>query len=504
MHGDTLRGDTGRTDATRRGNRARTAQPGRAGGGAALLALAVLAAGCGGSSGSSGAREPSGWNVLFLVVDTLRADHLGMYGYEVPTSPALDALAARGVVFERMYSQAPWTKPSVASILTSLYPPQHRVLKEGTKNQLSRSLTTMVEVLSDAGYRTAAVSENPHVQANTGFDQGFDRFEKGKVYGGRPQHVVELAKEIIDGSTGSGADGSRDDAHDDAPFFLYLHFLDPHGPYTPKGEHVAGFLAGKQTDQPRILEGTVGKMLDGERLIQEFDEGDLEYFTALYDAEIREVDEAIAELVAHLEARGRFEDTLIVFTSDHGEGFLEHETLKHGYQLYEEFVRVPLVVVGPGIEPGRVTGALVQHVDLAPTVLELAGLAQPAAFQGQSLRPLLAGEPMPDRTAFLDSSWREIDRCAVRSAEWKLILFDDLGRRELYRLTDDPGEQVDLAAEHAELAGRMADAYRAATRVLPGITPTDALGESDPELDRALRAIGYAQAGDDGAGERDE
>ena len=180
----------------------------------AVAALALLAGGC----GADAEAPPS---VLFVTIDTLRADHVGAYGHDRPTTPKLDALAERGVVVERMVAQSPWTKPSVASLFTSLLPSQHRVVEKATRNRLAASLVSLPEVLRDAGYRTACFSENPHIGQVTGYDQGFEAHAVRPGFDGDPQWILDRARTWLDRVDG------------DEPFFLYLQFLDPHGPYDP-------------------------------------------------------------------------------------------------------------------------------------------------------------------------------------------------------------------------------------------------------------------------------
>jgi len=446
-----------------------------------LLVYAALTA-CGGE----GAEPATGPNLLLVVVDTLRADHLGTYGHGEDTSPRIDELAGQGVVFERMYSQAPWTKPSVASLFTSLYPPQHQVLEEGTDNRLASSLTTLAEVLADAGYRTGAVSQNPHIQANTGFDQGFGEFHGLSGYVSGVDEMLDAGRGFLDREAGR-------------PFFLYMHFLDPHGPYAPPPKLRKRFLGERETKKARVVSGRVGKMLEGEELSIELEAGDLDYLEALYDAEIRWVDVAVGRLLDHLEERGLADDTVVLLTADHGEEFMDHGTLKHGYQLYEESVHVPLIVRAPGVEPRRVDRMVAQHVDLAPTVLDLLGQPVPSAAQGRSLRPWLEGrETAGPETALLGTSWREIDRFAVREGSWKLVRHADQGRTELYDLASDPTERKNVAGDHPDVVERLSQAYTDATSPIDGVTPDDAFGARDPELERRLRAIGYT------GGEEDE
>ena len=445
------------------------------------LGLLGLASATSCAPGEPAEARGNGMNVLLIVVDTLRADHLGIYGHDAPTSPRIDEFARGAMVFEGMYSQAPWTKPSIASLFTSLYPPQHRVLVEGTENQLSGSLTTLAEVLHQAGYRTGAASQNPHVQAKTGFDQGFAEFHGIPGYQSGVGEMLAIGKQFLDAGQGE-------------PFFLYMHFLDPHGPYDPPAQFRREFLGDLKTDKQRVVAGRVGKMLDEETLIQEFEGSDLAYLEALYDAEIQWVDNAIGQLLDHLDERGLRENTLVIFTADHGEEFLDHGTVKHGYHVYDETVNVPLIIRTPGINVfGRNAAALAQHVDLMPTVLDLVEVEGPSEIQGRSLRSRLQGSNAPDEaTVFSGTSWRTIERFAVRRGDWKLVRHEDEGRTELYNLREDPAETRDRHVDHPDLVRDLIESYRQTTAPIDGVTPDDVTGTSDPELERALQSLGYA------------
>ena len=424
-----------------------------------------------------------------------------MYGHDRPTSPALDAFAERALVFEHAYSAAPWTKPSVASMLTSLYPPQHRVLDESTENQLASSLVTLPEVLQTAGYRTMAISENPHVQPQTGFEQGFERFERVRGFKSFKGHADKGAAKAIswlsEEPAASDVPGEPDapGEAEPAPFFLYLHFLDPHGPYTPVGAHADLFTEGfpHEHDDQRLEKGKVGVMIDGERLTIDLDDQELAFLEALYDTEIREVDAAIGELFAFLTERDLWDDTVVLVTSDHGEEFLDHGSLRHGYRLYDESVHVPLMIAVPGTRPRRVADVLAQHVDLAPTVLAALGLDAPASFQGRDLLAALgsAGSQGDPPFVFLSTEWRDIERRAVREGRWKLIVHEDDGLRQLFDLDADPLERNDVLAQHPEVADRLLALYESRTAPIPGVTPEGTTGAVDEGLEEELRALGY-------------
>jgi arylsulfatase A-like enzyme len=424
-------------------------------------------------------------NVVVIVIDTLRADRLGAWGGPRPTSPRLDALAGESLAFERAIAQAPWTKPSLASLFTSLHPGQHGATQETTENHLAPSLSTLAESFQRGGYRTGAVSENPHVSPSTRFDQGFERMATLSGFRGDRAWVVQAAREWF---------SERDAGADARPFFLYVHFLDPHGPYEPGSPWRQRFLEGLSSDQPLVREGKVGPLAEGTRAMVELSPGDVEVLRALYDAEIRETDAALESLLSELDSRGLLPHTVVLVTSDHGEEFLEHGTLKHGYQLYEESLRVPLLLRVPGVAARRERDVEVSHLDLAPTLLELVGLPVPATFQGRSLVPLLRGEPLERAPIVSETSWRGIDKATARLDRWKLIVDRTSGERLLFDLESDPHERNAFdpdAPEHAAVVAELAAALERARRPPPGLELEGSSGTGDASAEEALRALGY-------------
>ena len=412
------------------------------------LALLLLAAACGGrretgAPASAAPKVPPGPppNVVVILVDALRADRLGAHGYPKPTSPAIDALAAAGVDFRAAFSPATWTKPSIASLFTGLHPTEHGLMHLGetepdkvTAEALPRRLPVVAAAFRQGGWATVGVVNQVHLQERLGFARGFDDYlwRRGK-------NAFELNRLFTDWL--AKADPAR-------PFFAYVHYLDAHWPYDER-------LAQEPPDRfgPIDFENRPPR---GLKFVAEWAEKtmtprDLAALSARYDHEIAYVDRAIGELVAALEANGRAENTIVVVTSDHGEGFFEHGMLKHSYAPYEEVARVPMIVRLParyGVAPGpRSTVASV--VDLAPTLLELAGLPPLEGASGESLWPVIRGEEDPERAVIVQSE----EAWALRTATDKLIVRPD--RLEHYDLTKDPGEKTNLAAHGCE--GRCAE-----------------------------------------------
>lgn len=415
-------------------------------------------------------------NLVLVVIDTLRPDHLSLYGYGRETSPHLDRLADTSVVMEASFSNSPWTKPSIGSLFTSLHPSQHGAVEFATENHLAGSLTTLAEILAERGYSNAGFSENPHISRSTNFDQGFDSFQMKSGYSDQPPVLIKRAQAWM---------RERDPKR---PFFLYLHFLDPHGPYQP--EHSQGFLKEQSTQDEEVRNGLVSDLVDEGGLSRPLTAEDGEYLKALYDAEIHSTDRELRQVVKMLESSGEFENTVLVITSDHGEEFLDHGGLRHGYWLYEENLHVPLILRAPGLEGGRVD-APVEHLDIAPTILDLLSIPIPSQFQGRSFVPLLRGEDLPRLPHVAQTQLRGIDIDSIRSGQWKLIIDRMLDTRELYDMQADPEERKNLAAAHPERVVQLEALLEQRTRMPAGVVLEGSFGEGNEEAEASLRQIGY-------------
>lgn len=327
-------------------------------------------------------------DVLIVCIDALRADHLGVYGAGGGMSPNLDRLGAEAVVFERALSVASWTRPAVASLLTGLFPQQHRVLHAGVSgaDMMAPEVETLAETLAARGYRTGAFVQNEHLQqATSGLLQGYDTTVEDAGQAPLLTHRFLTWLERL---------------APDAPFFAYLHVFDPHWPYTPELAAPGG--AGDATDALRAAQWglhTGHWWLLRERVNRSglvLDAGQLDTLRALYDSEIFMTDAVIGRVIQLLRAGGRLDRTLLVVTADHGEGFGEHGRLDHGYGPYHELVRVPLIIHFPGRRhAGTRVASMVQTADIVPTVLDVLGLPQPSVLATHSLLPLSADPARP-------------------------------------------------------------------------------------------------------------
>ena len=441
----------------------------------ALVLLPMLA--CSGDTKEVDPGPPP--NVLVILVDALRADHLGVGGYPLPTSPAIDRLAEEGVAFTSAFAHSSWTKPSIATLFTSLYPGQHGIDRVGVQEGddymtdiLHEGYDTLAERFRAAGYSTIGVLNQVHLQDRFGFAQGFDHFEAVRGMG-----ALKLNRKLLKQLEGVGS----------SPFFAYLHYLDVHWPYTKR-------LAGKQ-DAFGSMDMVSEPPQRGNRVadwVETLDsEADLDALVARYDQEVAFADAAIGELMLSLQAMGLYENTLVVVTSDHGEGFLEHDKLLHSFTPYDEVLHVPLVFRLPTSlpEPVPEVDAPAGLVDLMPTLLDLANLPPAAQAQGQSLVPLMQGESVPERWIFAESA----DAVAVRSSTHKLIRFHD-GRVEFYDLVADPDEQSPDTGACVDLCGRLAEQLVGHQRAMSEMRKIGLEGGTaildEKELEE-LRSLGY-------------
>jgi arylsulfatase A-like enzyme len=434
------------------------------------------------SLGRPTARRPS---VILYVVDTLRADHLPIYGYARPTAPNLDALARDALVFEAARAESSWTRPALASILTGLAPRTHGV--NGRANALPAQATTLAELLHDAGYETRGYVTNGNVAGEFGFDQGFDRY----VY-------------WMDETDGAPAD--EDDSgwlvrrasewlrsrRDPRPFFLYLHAIAPHSPYAPPERQRAALAAS-------VADPAIGGREALDRL-EETGAADGRVsrdLAALYDAEVAAADEGFGSFLEELRRLGLYDDALLVFVSDHGEEFLDHGGLEHGRTLYVEQLHVPLLIKLPGgVGGGRRVPALARQIDLLPTLLDFLDLPIPPQLEGRSLRSVAFGaqgafEP-PIASAYLDVDQRRVE--ALRAGDLELVetlAYDQPHPRyELFDVRADPREAVDLAMARPVALGYLRQLLRGERVAERGSLEPQVAQIGDPAAAQ-LRALGY-------------
>ncbi len=410
-------------------------------------------------------------NVVLISIDTLRPDHLGCYGYQVPTSPHLDDFCAESVIFRQAIAHAPSTLHSHASIFSSLLP-HHHGASWGGKTRLPEEAVTLAEVLQAAGYATAGFAGGGQMDGVFGLDQGFDLY-------------LQPGQERFLGTVRHGIKWL--DSTPDRPFFLFLHSYEVHHPYTPSPEHLA--LVGGEYTGGLPDEISIEFLRDVNRGDVELEAADLEHIVRTYDAEIRSMDDGFSYLVAALKERDLWDETMIVFTSDHGEEFGEHGVVGwHSHTLFDELLRVPLIIRFPaGEHGGTVVEGLVRSLDIAPTITATVGLTVPDQFDGSDLTSRMAEPSQPTSLLAIGRMDRPrgVERTAVRTERWKMLL----PRRYLYDLEQDPTEQWDAALSERSTVQEL-EASLAAALAQRQPLETEQVAPSDATLEE-LRALGY-------------
>lgn len=476
------------------------------------------------AAASSSPPRPQG--VIWIHADTLRPDHLSMYGDTRDTTPFLKKLVAEGVIFTNAMSQATWTKASTSSFLTSLYPTTHGVA--AIPDRLPASVTTVADVYRGAGYATVSYSSVVFTGQLTNLHKGFEEVHEATSQSD-PVYTSKSAREYIDRAT------DWIDAHKDGPFFMYLHVFDPHPPYEPRHPYESMWADPAKRDEHIKQREAMRKTIKdpamaprGMATTEEMKAAGVDPATYLpydedwYDGSIRALDAEIARLFERLRADGLDDRTAVVFMSDHGEEFQDHGRMWHGQSVYGELTHVPLFIRWPGRIPagGRVD-ELVESIDIMPTVLDFSQLPHPKAIQGQSLAPLLnlktggaiapwkrrpaitekqpfrTPQDTPDPNNERDTSWQSY---AINDGEWKLIrhTIRPAGRPEfeLFDAKRDPLDQRNVAADHPDVMARLSKALDGwhqmalASRLKPDTETTKSM---TPEQLQKLRSLGYVK-----------
>jgi arylsulfatase A-like enzyme len=444
---------------------------------AAILLAALAAPGC-------GRQEPARpLNLLVILVDTLRADHLGYHGYDRDTSPTIDALAARSQVFLQHQSTASRTGPATASIFTGLFPQSHGVINPLTrfdaKGTLAEDQTTLAELLAARGYACYGYTANINASDRFGFGQGF--VEHLYVESSKASDLRRHALKILAGPH-------------EQPFYLYLHYMEPHSSYAAPAEYrelwvdprYDGRVDGRHQQLNQIVEGTFPLHERGAQHLRD-----------LYDQEIRYTDDEIALILQALAEQGLAENTLVVFIADHGEEFLDHGSVLHGYTLYQEQLHVPFFVHDPRREEPRRIEVITRHTDVMPTLLALLGVDHDLPLQGESLVPLIDGEvatrgEVPVLAEASLMAVKTVRQRSLRLGDWKLIehLVPELPP-ELYHLAEDPAEQRDLLAARPGQAQRLRVRLAEMLASLP--VAEGAITTLSEDEVRKLRSLGYVK-----------
>jgi arylsulfatase A-like enzyme/tetratricopeptide (TPR) repeat protein len=406
------------------------------------------------------APQPTARNLLFITIDTLRADHVGVYGATNVATPNLDRLARDGALARHATVHVPLTRPSHVSIFTGRYPADHGI-RDNVAPALRPDVPLMAEVLKASGFRTAGFVSSIVLARPSGLERGFDDFSDRFDVAEDDARFLNTIQRRGDVATGEAIAWMRAHAHD--RFFVWVHLYDPHDPYEPPGRYAVDYA-----DRP-------------------------------YDGEVAWSDELVGRLLSSLTELGAADQTLVVATSDHGEGLGDHGEAVHGYFVYETTLHVPFIARGPGVKAGSVINSVTRSVDLFPTVMEMLGLKDRApATAGRSIAAGLHGEPLPDEQSFAESlvplvhyGWSDLR--AVRDGRWKYILAP---RSELFDLDRDPGELTNLVQREPARARAMREGLERQLRTEQKTTrSTPAAATVPPELLEKLGALGYVSPG---------
>ncbi|MFQ5804978.1 MAG: sulfatase [Phycisphaerae bacterium] len=453
---------------------------------AGLAALALPLASC---SRQPEAKDTPRRSVLLIILDTVRVDKLGCYGGQLGATPRIDELAATGVRFDQAYSHAPWTLPACASILTSLYPPQHGAgghLPIEKLRKLPDPVRTVAECFRDHGYATAAVINVDFLTGSFGMTQGFTDVDF-EVY---PSNVqVRPARPTTDAAL------AWLESHRDQPFFLMVHYFDPHLLYAPPPQYRQRFAAPEDRDDNSWVFGTRRQIAGYRQGLVHFDDATVRRAERLYDGEVAYTDHEVGRLLDEMEQLGLANSTIVALTADHGEEFLDHGGFEHGHTLYEELVHVPLIIRAGKGTVGRRVSSVVGHVDLAPTLCELAGVEPDPAFVGKSLVSLMNGVVDEDHPiVFQGNFWGRPLRGWLQGG-YKLIRSAN-GSDKLFNLVADPREQADLHSIDPERTRRMAQELDLALmKMFAHVRGEDSAVELSPEELRRLQVLGYLEDG---------
>jgi arylsulfatase A-like enzyme len=432
--------------------------------------------------------ERKHYNVLVILLDSLRADHIAPYGADVAYTPNLARLAARGVTFENARSNSSWTRPAVGALLTSQLPQALGI--HGVFDPLPRDLPFLPAVLRRAGYRTVNATASSMVGPRFGFDRGY--VEVHELWDDdvlvRLRQPIPRARWIWNTvfETTIRAD----------PFFIYLHEEDPHTPYSPP----RGYRVEAADDyRGRPISATPKEITFVRRNPDGIEPDEIAHLDSLYRAEIKAMDAYVGNLLDRLEKRGKLKNTLIVFVSDHGDELMDHRSLGHGHGVHDELLRVPLLMSLDGVLPaGLRISEPVELLDVAPTILDLLGLETPSAMQGRSLLPLIDGGGVPgDHPSLASTDFPSYQSIVYR--DWKLIRGPILNqgrppRLQLFNITTDPGEIEDVARAQPVIRAALAQML---DWELAGIEPPAKHDQDNDELSPAVRsnleALGYIE-----------
>jgi arylsulfatase A-like enzyme len=443
-------------------------------------------------------------NVVLLVIDTLRPDHMSCYGYEKQTTSNIDKLAEEGFLFERCYSTSSWTLPACVSMLTGLYCQAHNANQWESK--ISEQLPFLPEILSDNGFYCMGVSSNPFLSVKQGFGRGFDVFDDTTVIASAEWSFPLTGsqyKSIVLASTGATATRRAmeflNDRPQDKPFFLLVHYMDCHADYVPPPPYDTNF-------DPNYS-GKITGHVQSQRFDTNIEKRDLAHIISLYDGEIAYTDNQVGQLLDHLKALELEKDTLVILTADHGEEFLEHGNWFHGHTLYEECVKVPLVIRWPGKIPvGKSSREVISLVDVPPTVLGALGVDLPKGLHGNNLFSIINGTGSTKERAVMIETALGTHLRSIVADNFKLITSAEYQAGENANNTDkmlffdlalNPGEDTSRQIDNSRSRERLILNYanqvallNKSTLQLDSEDTNEAITPDEGHLER-LKSLGY-------------
>ncbi|MCF7955489.1 MAG: sulfatase [Phycisphaerae bacterium] len=391
-------------------------------------------------------------HVIFIVIDTLRADAISCINPDTMATPNIDALAGDGVLFNNARSTSPWTVPSVASLLTGVSPLAHRTMT--IKSQLPDECVTIAEYFDQQNYQTAAFYQNTNLN-NRNFEQGFDTFKFHvlpkdfflhqrllKFLAGKTE-TIKRPKWATDQAIGWL------DKNIDRHGFLYVHYIDPHSPYTPKDEYLPKGDVPKRVGKTFKIENFLSTRTGFLVLTQ----SEKSWVRKLYEAEVANIDENIGRIINDLKAKGIYDQSLIVLTSDHGDEFWEHGSVEHGHTLYNELLHVPMIIKMPSQSVKRVVDSRVKINSITPTVLDICNIKyDPKSISAPSLAAAITNDEKVTPVNIVATGLLYYEnRIAVEFDDYKYIERLDNGRQELYNIKDDPEELINIAKDNTEI-----------------------------------------------------
>lgn len=402
--------------------------------GAIFLVMAVVA---GFGYGCTKKEKPP---VIIVIFDTLPAGHVSCYGYSRSTTPHIDWLAEDGIRFEHAIAPAPWTLPSIASILTGTFPSRHSAgfhldpptVSDRRLAPLRPEMVTLPSLFQEKGYQTAGIFNNPFTHPGYGLDKGFDTYN----YVGGDNLLIRRATEVVNNAV------EWIELHKKKPFFIVVHFFDPHLAYDPPLHFAMPYISDykgrvKIPFSPHPKDIRSGKI--------PLSDEDKKFVIGLYDGEVTATDFELGRFIAYLKENGIYDKALIVLTADHGEEFWERGSFEHGHSLHREVVEVPLIIKFPGIEsPGQVVGEYVSLVDIFPTIAEFMGWPLPFSLDGISLYPRGGRLRVLPHTVVTENTHYGPQQQAFYDDGFKLIVNRETGKMQVYDLKNDPSEQKDM------------------------------------------------------------